>query len=427
MLKRLTSITLVLLFTISLSAQEAADLERRLRDLEQKVAQMQDVAELRRQIEILGQEIEALKTRQAEKPAAADEAQYGLGAAASKVYRSEAGVSIGGYGEFLYENADGAVATADSLRAVVYTGYKFNDRMLFNSELEVEHANLERGGNVELEFAYLDYRVKPSFNFRSGLVLVPVGLSNEQHEPTAFLGARRPLVEQRIIPSTWMELGAGVFGDVGRASYRAYVITGLDAQGFGAEEGIREGRQAGGEAVAEDLAFVARADWHPFEGSLVGGSFYTGNSGQAADFGGRVTLGEIHADARFRGISLRALVARGSIGDSARINAQNGLTGDESIGKSLGGWYVEGGYEVSGFLPRGDMSLIPYARYEKLDTQRRVPTGFLRNRTNDQNILTIGLAFKPIPQTVIKVDWQDVGNKAGTGLDQWNIALGYIF
>jgi hypothetical protein len=434
MFKRMASLALVLLLTTttSLVAQDAtaADLERRLRELEQKIAAMQqtpDLTEIRRQIDILGQEIEALKTQQTEKVATADTAQYGFGAAASKVYRAEPGVTLGGYGELTYQNTKGDVAVADSLRAVVYTGYKFNDRMLFNSELEVEHANLERGGNVELEFAHLDYLVKPSLNFRSGLVLIPVGLTNESHEPTAYLGARRTLVEQNIIPTTWSELGGGIFGDVGRVNYRAYVVTGLDAGGFGSEAGIREGRQAGGEAKAEDWAVVGRADYHPFEGTMFGGSLYSGGSGQGAGYTGRVTLGEIHGEAKFRGVSLRALVTGGTVGDAAQINAANGLAGDESIGKAFGGWYVEGGYDVSSVLPGAEMSLIPYARYEQLDTQRRVPAGYLRNPSNDQNILTLGVAFKPIPQTVFKIDWSDVKNEAGTGLDQWNVALGYIF
>src|SRR6185295_7052115 len=267
MLKRLITAAFVLLTTsTTLVAQEATDLERRLRELEQKVAQMQpsnDLAEVRRQIEILGQEIESLKTGASEKNVSADIPQYGLGAAASKVYRANEGVSIGGYGEMIYENREGELASADSLRAVVYTGYKFNDRVLFNSELEVEHANLERGGNVELEFAYLDYLIRPELNVRTGLVLVPVGFTNEQHEPTAYIGARRPALESVIIPTTWMELGGGVFGEIGRTSYRGYLVTGLDSVGFGAEEGIREGRQAGGEAKAEDWAAVGRVDFHP--------------------------------------------------------------------------------------------------------------------------------------------------------------------
>ncbi|MDQ3283016.1 MAG: hypothetical protein M3Q69_16570 [Acidobacteriota bacterium] len=433
MLKRFASTALTLLVTTSLFAQDASDLERRLRELEQKIAQMQtaqpnaDLTEIRRQIEILGQEVEALKTRQTDKPAVADDEQYGLGAAASKVYRAEPGVSIGGYGEFLYQNPDGEVATADSLRAVLYTGYKFNDRVLFNSEVELEHANLERGGNVELEFGYLDYLIRPELNVRGGFVLMPVGLTNEQHEPTAFFGARRPLVERVIIPTTWSELGGGVFGDVGRTSYRAYLVTGLDAAGFGGEEGIREGRQGGGEALAEDWAAVGRVDFHPFAGTFVGGSLYSGSSGQGRGFAGRVTLGEVHADARFRGVSLRALYTRGRVGNAAEIAEANGSEEDEAIGRSFGGWYLEGGYDITSLFGRGEMTLTPYARWESLDTQRQAARGFVRNPENEQNVLTLGVAFKPIPQTVIKLDWQDVDNEANTGTDQWNVSIGYIF
>src|SRR5687768_677257 len=107
MLKRFTTMFLALLMTASAFAQEASDLERRLRALEETIARMQpssDLAEIKRQIEILGSEIEALKTRQADKPVVADAEQHGLGAAASKVYRVDQGISFGGYGEMLYEN-----------------------------------------------------------------------------------------------------------------------------------------------------------------------------------------------------------------------------------------------------------------------------------------------------------------------------------
>lgn len=379
------------------------------------------VKELQRQIDILTQEIESLKTPQAEKPAAADITQYGLGAAASKVYRAQPGASFGGYGEMVYQNRDkSGTDTADLLRAVLYTGYKFNEKVLFNSELEVEHASTESGGAVSMEFAYLDFLQKPSLNYRAGVVLIPMGLINEQHEPTAYLGARRPVVERLIIPATWREIGAGIFGDVRNVSYRAYLVTGLNAAHFSGEDNIREGRQAGAEALAQDFAIVGRADWHPFEGTLFGASLYSGNSGQTSDFSGRVTLGELHGDAKFRGLSLRALYARGTIGNAASINEANGLSGDESIGKTFGGWYAEAGYNVTRWL-------TPYVRYEQLDTQRSVPVGFERNPENDRNIFTAGAAFRPITQTVIKIDYQKLNNKAHIGNRQWNVAVGYIF
>ena len=53
--------------------------------------------------------------------------------------------------------------------------------------------------------------------------------------------------------------------------------------------------------------------------------------------------------------------------------------------------------------------------------------GLPRNPENDRRILTLGLSFKPIAQTVIKVDWENVENRARTGADRVNVSLGYIF
>lgn len=415
-------------FSTALFAQSApTDVEQRLRALEEKVAAMQkaaptvDFSEIQREIDVLSKEIETLKSGE-KKAIVADVATNGLGAAASKVYRSQPGLSFGGYGEFLYNNPQHDVATADALRAILYTGYKFNDRVLFNSELEVEHASTEHGGEVSLEFGYLDFLGKPSANVRAGLVLVPMGIINEQHEPTSYLGARRPMTERFIIPSTWSEIGAGVFGEVGTVSYRGYVMTGLNSAEFTGEEGIREGRQGGGEAVAEDLAAVGRVDWHPMEGTIVGGSLYSGGSGQTASYKGRVTLAEVHGDMKFRALSVRALAARGRIGDAGAISAANG----ETVGSALGGWYVEGGYDLASMLGRG-MSITPYARYERIDTNRRVAAGFERNLENDRRVTTLGVAFKPISQTVIKTDWQKVKHANGRSNSEFNLALGYIF
>ncbi len=52
-----------------------------------------------------------------------------------------------------------------------------------------------------------------------------------------------------------------------------------------------------------------------------------------------------------------------------------------------------------------------------------MPLGFERNPLNDERIVTFGVAYKPIPQTVIKVDWQNRQKNR----DQFNIGLGYIF
>jgi hypothetical protein len=440
MFKRFASFALAAFMTISLIAQDASDIERRLKELEAKVSQMQDAAEIKRQIEILGQEIEALKTRQTEKPALADQEQMGLGAAASKVYRTSQGFSFGGYGEMLYENVpkknDAGVAVSnrdqiDMLRAVLYTGYKFSDRVLFNSEIEFEHGSTGSGGEASVEFAYLDFMVRPDLGVRSGLVLIPMGHVNELHEPTSYLGAKRPGIEGSIIPTTWREMGVGAWGEAGQVSWRGYVVNSLNGRAFTAG-GVRGGRQKGARALAEDLALTGRVDWQPIVGTTVGGSFFTGNTGQSNVTGGetidaRFTVFDAHAETSFRAARLRGLWTRATIDDVAQLNALNTLTGNRSIGESLGGWYLEGAYDLSSLRTFGERSIMPYLRYERLDTQRSVPAGFSRNPASEQTIKTLGLQFKPIPQAVIKADYQDVDNEAGTGLDQWNLSIGYIF
>ena len=87
------------------------------------------------------------------------------------------------------------------------------------------------------------------------LVLIPSGLVNQLHEPTAFLGARRPDVEELIIPSTWRELGAGVYGTIGPVSYQAYGVNGLNAAGYYGRRGHPRGKTGRFRGPREELGF----------------------------------------------------------------------------------------------------------------------------------------------------------------------------
>jgi hypothetical protein len=401
------------------------------------------LSEIERQIEILAREIEQLKLGEAA-PAASEikDVRYGVGPAASKVYGKK-GVSIGGYGEFLYQSFGGSRQDgepsglrnqADLVRAVLYFGYKFDDRWVLNTELEVEHAVTasDKGGEVEVEFAYLDYLFSRPARARAGLVLIPMGLVNELHEPPTFLGALRPEVEQRLIPTTWRELGAGLYGDAGRFSYRLYAVNGLNSEGYSAE-GIREGSQEGSEAAAENWAVTGRLDWTPISGALLGASFFSGDSAQGRStpagrsFAGRTTLFDVHADWKWRGVWLRGLYVRTTVGDAAAINEANGFKEEESVGSRQWGWYLQGGFDVLSLRSGSRASLTPFVRYERYETQAEVPAGYSRNPENDVKVLTIGAVLKPIEPIAIKIDWQQRKNAARTGVNQWNVGLGYLF
>ena len=433
-------------------AQESTEerieaLEERIESLRRAIEELaartpdERVAELERQIEILAEEIEKLNLGPAAAGGAgADQGLYGLGIAASKVYAVEQGLSIGGYGEMLFESyaskREGGSPVGfgdafDFLRAIVYVGYKFDDRWVFNSEIEFEHASTSESGSASVEFAYVDYLWKPELNFRTGILLLPMGWLNELHEPTLFPSAERPYVEQVLIPSTWRENGAGIFGDVGPFSYRSYVVNGLKGAGF-TSNGLRGGRQKGAQALAEDFAWTGRLDYTAVPGLIVGVSAYVGNSGQGMrDAGGRTIdarteILDFHFDWRHRGFGLRGLWAEADVGDAARLNAALGIAGSASIGERLEGHYLELSYDL---LARrgGRASLSPFIRILSIDTQARVPAGFEKNPIYDREILTWGAAWQPIDQLVFKVGYQDWTNPGGTAFDEWNLAMGYLF
>lgn len=424
-------------------AATIAALERRVADLEAALKALHesspDAEELKRRIDMLAEELAKARMGQAAAPREL-KSIHGLGLGASKVYESDQGISLGGYGEALYQDFDaeqddgersGATSEADMLRAVVYLGYKFTDSILFNSEVEYEHATTDEAGEVSVEFATLDFLLHDAAAIRAGLVLMPIGFVNELHEPPIFLGARRPDVERFVIPTTWSEPGVGLFGDAGPFSYRAYVVTGLNAAEFTADTGVRGGRQQGSEAAARDLAFTARVDYQGVPGLLIGGSFYQGDSGQGAEdpvtmevIDGTVTLFEAHAELNVRGLNVRGLWTDMDIDDADSISA---LTG-ETIGSRLTGWYGQVGYDVlSHFAERTRQAVIPFVRYERYDTQDEVADGFVTTGTNDVKVVTFGAAWKPIPQLAIKVDVQNIDRSDGTGTDQFNAAIGYVF
>ena len=401
--------------------------------------QQPDIAELRRRLDLLAEEVERL--RSGEVPQAglgADEARaIGLAPSAAAAYGHGRGVSIAGYGEMLYENfaprteagaPTGMGTQLDFLRAILYAGYRFNDRFLFNSEIEVEHAD-----EISVEFAYIDYQAHENFGVRGGMLLLPMGLVNEFHEPTVFLGAERPVTESRIIPSTWRENGGGVYGSIDRVAFRAYVVNGFNGSSF-SSSGVRSGRQKGRKAQASNMAFTGRIDVTPTPGVFVGASLYTGGSGQGdivvdgRDLDVRTTIVDLHGQAQIRGLDVRGLYARSSIDDAAELNQALRLVGADGVAERMEGGYIQVGYNVlSQTASVGGVALTPYLRYEQVDTQDRMTAGFERSLSTDNTFVTLGVELKPIPNVVVKVDHAWVSNAADTGVNQFNLSMGYAF
>ena len=341
---------------------------------------------------------------------------------------------ISGYMESHVNKAEGEPAIGDFHRFVLLFGHSFSDRIQFWSELELEHALVEGGrpsGELELEQAYLDFLVKPWLNFRSGIMLAPVGLVNERHEPPSFNGVERPFVDTVILPSTWFEPGAGIFGDLGGGFvYKAYAMAPLNASLFNAEEGIREGRQKAFESIVQNPAITGRLEYHGLPGLSLGGSFWTGKSGFATPgINPRVNVFEFDGRFSVSRFDFRGEWANLTLDQTERLNSllQRTTGVNPNIAERMRGFYLEGAYHLLPLRQRYD--LVAFSRYENFDTQNRMAQGFLPLKEFDRDALVTGLTFFPEPDVALKFDYTVLRNqsrliKARNGV---NLGIGWWF
>ena len=346
--------------------------------------------------------------------------------------------TIGGYGEVHYTNHTGpnTPAEVNVKRFIVYLAHAFSDELVFRSELELEDTKIEggeAGGEVALEQAYLDYRFSAWLTLRSGLILPPVGIINELHEPPTFNGVSRPSFDRNVMPTTWREIGVGLLGSVpgvSGASYRVYVVNGLRAEGFSSSAGIRGGRQEGREASFANPSFTGRLEWAK-PGLKVGGSFWYGGTANGdsilgtGSFAAPVTL--LSADVRYDvgAVMLRGVVANIAVSDAQAINAQYAT----AVGSRIAGGYLELAYNLLAPLAPGTaQKLNAFARHERYDTQAEVPAGTTRDRSLARRITTFGLSYKPTYNTIFKGDYQLLRNQAGMGeAEVLSVGVGYQF
>ncbi|HET6961040.1 MAG TPA: hypothetical protein VFJ27_01020 [Terriglobia bacterium] len=431
-----------------LSALEArlSRLERNLDLLLQKVSSTsplapQAVKELQDDAQPLASDLQQLQSANVPQvePTAAPVQQSTLVATSPSTPVADAAAEIqnvpyAGYME-THLNHDGLNPTTfDFHRFVLLFGHGFGDRIRFWSELEFEHAFVEgreESGEIALEQAYLDFLIHPKLNFRAGMLLSPVGIINERHEPPSFNGVERPFVDTFIVPSTWSGSGGGFVGDLGKGfAYKAYLMTSLDSTGFSADEGFRGGRQQGFFENAQHMAPVGRLEYRGVPGLDLGTSYWTGQTGfNLRDIKGQARIFEF--DGRFRRsrFDARGQFATNRLDNAAEINrALQRQTGvNPNIARAMRGFYLEGAAHL--FPTRFKHDLVTFYRYENFDTQYRMPTGFLPLKQFDRSAHIVGLTYYPYPDVALKFDYNFMRNASEVVRtpNRWNFGVGWWF
>jgi hypothetical protein len=325
-------------------------------------------------------------------------------------------------------------AQADVRRFVLGYQHRFDARTKVVTELEVEHAvsSSSDPGEVEVEQAYIERQITPNLALRAGLFLMPVGLLNENHEPTAFYGVERNFVETAIIPSTWREGGVQLVGQSDNGlTVQGGVTTGFDLNKWdassteGRESPLGSIHQEMALAKSHDLAVFGALNWRGIPGLLVGGSLFTGQATQAqAVATARVTLWDVHARWTPGRWDLSTVYTRGSISNTAALNAA--LVGNPTlIPKTFDGFYVQGAYKV---WSQADYALSPFVRWEQFNTAKSfadLGAGLTPDAARAERVVTVGANFQFSPGIVLKADYQRF--REAPELNRVNLGLGWSF
>lgn len=345
-------------------------------------------------------------------------------------------VTVSAYGEMTYNQPEADNGELDIQRLVILFGYKFNDKTQFVTEIEFEHVN-----EVFVEQAFVNYNVGTNVSLRGGLMLVPMGIINEYHEPTTFNGTERPAVDNVIVPTTWRELGIGVTGRSNELSigYQAYIFNGFASTNLNGDgglngllrgsNGLRGGRQRGIQSTIDSPTFSTKIEYYGIPGLRVGLAGYFGST-QAEDdaeelSGANIGIAMGGLDFRY---AYKRFSARGQFIYSSLSNTEEyNIATERDLGSALQGWYLEGGYNV---LPASHKQrLVAFTRYENYDTHASTAGDLERNDAYNRTDITTGLSYHIAPGVVVKGDYQFRNNKLSgdSAPDRLNFGIGVWF
>jgi hypothetical protein len=375
------------------------------------------------------------------------------------------GLKIGMYGEIKFGSQQNPAHNGqwqngfDMGRVVLLPTYQVTDNIVFNAEIEFEHAGSafdnddKLHGAAEIEQAFFDFRFNDNFILRSpGVDLVPISFNNLYHEPTLFYSVQRPELANGLIPTTWVAASAGFYGKIVDGLNYQFQIS-QSAEDFGDDFAHRSGNGAptlGGYAAGVDganalgfakapiggfaqmsntPAFTFRLSYQPsfipgFAGSTA--VYYSPNitvrDAYANDFLadgitprplGTNAMTIFDTEARYRvpntGLELRAEYAYVNFSNPENLRANNDGDPLNNVGKDMYGYSAEIAYHFKmGTILGSEWEAVPFYRY----TRQNLQTGSLfgadpdgSNGSGDMTFHDVGIAVFPNPSLVLKLNY----------------------
>jgi len=125
-----------------------------------------------------------------------------------------------------------------------------------------------------------------------------------------------------------------------------------------------------------------------------------------------------------RDLDFRGAAAYAKIAGARKIGS--------GVASEIFGWYLEGAYHFwpeackKGKLKNSDA--VVFVRYDDINTQFDMPNGVARSGAGDRDEWTFGVGFYPVPNLVIKADYQIRNDATSTDVDNlFNLGIGWSF
>ncbi len=372
--------------------------------------------------------------------AIATKAQGGDLSGAGHLLRTDR-VVVGGYGDFqfrtpaLSERADGGgTSTFQSTRFVLGIAAVLSKKqnITFNSEIEYEFGSHE----IDIEQAFISWRVRPEFDLRAGIIVPPIGRFNTYHDSNLNITTLRPLINQFIVPTAYRDAGIGVRGVVRlpremRLSYEANVVNGFQAANADGEAtpfsrllgqaSAAEPGQIANQATRNSKAVAGRIGFSPLLGLEFGVSSYAGTFTNQGDPKKSATIVFFDASYQRGPFFLNGEYGHSNIvgsgvlrqspappvvnpNDPATIAALSEYVAQTSPGQD--GFYVETGYKFfRGLFHNAEKFdegayIMPVVRFEAVRRDRTLSDFYL-----NQSRTTLGINIAPSPYVIFKMNY----------------------
>lgn len=381
------------------------------------------------------------------------------------------GIRWSGYGQFDYqrfdffENAQDVTpetrSRVDLRRLVIQPRAYLSPTVSFHGEIEFEHggtgsaveyepeeagefeSEIEQGGEVIVENAYLQFSDSPGWRWRIGEMTIPFGMVNSHHRPGDHYTIDRSLAESSLFPGSWHDLGVSLQATHARTRYTIMLSRALDSSGFSGYGFVSGGASQRLESrEANDLALTARFEYLPAPGMLLGTAVHYGDSsGNRAranlDSNATVTLAEVHFRWETARWKLRSQYTVGHLQNADRVTQANFNTFNASelgvsrtpIGSRANAFFVEAGYNIAPLFLDSLKRLDLFARFDSYDTHASTAGSITRNERYDRRAMTVGANYWPNSDVVFKGEFSRRKNGGTTAnrQDYFGLSLGFNF